>query len=65
MGKLKKNLNSTANNVGDQESGLDWEQLLVGYQNQTIDEVLMNLMNKVRRTCKHSHHSIYLSLIHI
>ena len=54
MGKLKKNLNSTVNNVGDQESGLDWEQLLVGYQNQTIDEVLMNLMNKVRRTCKHS-----------
>ena len=45
MGKLKKSINNTS----DQESGLDWEQLLVGYQNQTVDEVLTNLMNKVKK----------------
>jgi hypothetical protein len=48
MGKLKKNskLNSK-NGFEEHENGLDWEQLLTGYQNQSVDEILANLMNKV------------------
>jgi hypothetical protein len=48
MGKLKKNSKLHAKNGFDEhENGLDWEQLLTGYQNQSVDEILANLMNKV------------------
>ena len=48
MGKLKKNSKSShVDALHEHENGLDWEQLLVGYQNQTTDELLENLMNKV------------------
>ena len=52
MGKINKNSKAMApNRLDEQENGLDWEQLLTGYQNQSIDEILANLMNKVNFEC--------------
>ena len=48
MGKLKKNSKAITNNgLEEHENGIDWEQLLTGYQNKSVDEILANLMNKV------------------
>ena len=48
MGKLKKNSKAMTNHgLEEHENGIDWEQLLTGYQNKSVDEILTNLMNKV------------------
>ena len=40
MGKLKKNSKAMTNNgLEEHENGIDWEQLLTGYQNQSVDEI--------------------------
>ena len=48
MGKLNKKPNPIiSNGLSDHEDGLDWEQLVMGYQNHTVDEILDKIMNKV------------------
>ena len=46
MGKLNRKSNSLDSNRNP-DTLIDWDQLLVGYENKTIDEVFNNIMTKV------------------
>lgn len=48
MGKLNRiNKNSLTSNVSNEEACVDWSQLISHFENQSVDQAIENIMNKV------------------
>ena len=47
MGKFNKK-SSIGNGVSNEESSIDWSQLISHFENQSVDQAIENIMKKVK-----------------